>query len=106
MLLLTKALHLNVIAPVFQGTPLCKQMLLLMRHSTFHPLNTQAYTPTDALRPIIPDNACILFLTAAAGTELADAEGLRDTRDLIDHYQACSQEASTACLLPPCSSRL
>ncbi|KAK9660071.1 hypothetical protein RND81_O198400 [Saponaria officinalis] len=26
-----------------------------------------------ALRPIIPDNACILCLTAAAGTELADA---------------------------------
>ncbi|KAL3523357.1 hypothetical protein ACH5RR_016191 [Cinchona calisaya] len=29
--------------------------------------------PTDALRPIIPDNACILCLTAAAGTVLADA---------------------------------
>ncbi|KAG9438515.1 hypothetical protein H6P81_021548 [Aristolochia fimbriata] len=29
--------------------------------------------PTDALRPIIPDNACILCLTAAAGWELADA---------------------------------
>ncbi|KAK4415441.1 hypothetical protein Salat_2651500 [Sesamum alatum] len=27
----------------------------------------------DALRPIIPDNACIPCLTAAAGTELADA---------------------------------
>ncbi|CAN7139370.1 unnamed protein product [Brassica rapa subsp. narinosa] len=27
----------------------------------------------DALRPIIPDNACILYITAAAGTELADA---------------------------------
>ncbi|KAG4169503.1 hypothetical protein ERO13_A12G092444v2, partial [Gossypium hirsutum] len=27
----------------------------------------------DALRPIIPDNACILCITAAAGTELADA---------------------------------
>ncbi|KAG6538464.1 hypothetical protein ZIOFF_003587 [Zingiber officinale] len=27
----------------------------------------------DALRPIIPDNACILCLPAAAGTELADA---------------------------------
>jgi len=32
--------------------------------------------PTDALRPIIPDNACILRLTAAAGTELADAYSL------------------------------
>nr|GEU67532.1 hypothetical protein DCAR_032037 [Tanacetum cinerariifolium] len=29
--------------------------------------------PTDALRPIIPDNACILCITAATGTELADA---------------------------------
>ncbi|KAL1152621.1 hypothetical protein V6Z11_A09G121700 [Gossypium hirsutum] len=29
--------------------------------------------PTDALRPIIPDNACILCITAAAGIELADA---------------------------------
>ncbi|KAH7293359.1 hypothetical protein KP509_28G022200, partial [Ceratopteris richardii] len=29
--------------------------------------------PTDALCPIIPDNACIPCLTAAAGTELADA---------------------------------
>ena len=25
--------------------------------------------PTDALRPIIPDNACTLCITAAAGTE-------------------------------------
>jgi hypothetical protein len=32
--------------------------------------------PTYALRPIIPDNACILRLTAAAGTELADAYSL------------------------------
>ena len=29
--------------------------------------------PADALRPIIPNNACILRITAAAGTELADA---------------------------------
>ena len=29
--------------------------------------------PTDALRPINPDNACIPCITAAAGTELADA---------------------------------
>ena len=29
--------------------------------------------PTDALRPIIPDNACSLCITAAAGTELAGA---------------------------------
>ncbi|KAL3520805.1 hypothetical protein ACH5RR_018954, partial [Cinchona calisaya] len=30
-------------------------------------------SPTDALRPIISDNACILCLTTAASTELADA---------------------------------
>ena len=29
--------------------------------------------PTDPLNPMIPDNACILRITAAAGTELADA---------------------------------
>ncbi|KAG6508954.1 hypothetical protein ZIOFF_034336 [Zingiber officinale] len=29
--------------------------------------------PTDALHPIIPNNVCILCLTAAASTELADA---------------------------------
>ncbi|KAL8229813.1 hypothetical protein R6Q57_014714 [Mikania cordata] len=29
--------------------------------------------PTNALRPIIPDNACILCITATAGIELADA---------------------------------
>ncbi|KAK8574738.1 hypothetical protein V6N12_062422 [Hibiscus sabdariffa] len=28
---------------------------------------------TDTLRPIIPDNACILCITAYAGSELADA---------------------------------
>ncbi len=33
-----------------------------------------ARPPTDALRPIIPDNACLLCLTAAAGTELAEAD--------------------------------
>ena len=29
--------------------------------------------PTYPLNPINPDNACILRITAAAGTELADA---------------------------------
>jgi hypothetical protein len=29
--------------------------------------------PTSPLRPIIPNNACLLRLTAAAGTELAEA---------------------------------
>ncbi len=31
------------------------------------------YSPTHPLNPINPDNACILRITAAAGTELADA---------------------------------
>ena len=31
------------------------------------------YQPTDPLNPMIPDNAWILRITAAAGTELADA---------------------------------
>ena len=31
------------------------------------------YPPTDALRPIIPDNTRIPRITAAAGTKLADA---------------------------------
>ena len=30
-------------------------------------------TPTDPLNPMIPDNAWILRITAAAGTELAGA---------------------------------
>ena len=37
----------------------------------FHTRHTKP--PTFALRPVIPNNACILCLTAAAGTELADA---------------------------------
>ena len=36
-------------------------------------INNTFRQPTDALRPIIPDNACIPRITAAAGTELADA---------------------------------
>jgi hypothetical protein len=35
--------------------------------------NRLKWPPADALRPIIPDNACLLRLTAAAGTELAEA---------------------------------
>ncbi|MBA0753399.1 hypothetical protein Gogos_020878, partial [Gossypium gossypioides] len=33
-------------------------------------------SPTDTLRPIIPDKACIFYITAVAGTELADAYSL------------------------------
>ncbi len=37
----------------------------------FH--RTLAKPPTPALSPVIPNNACLLCLTAAAGTELAEA---------------------------------
>ncbi|KAI5571015.1 hypothetical protein BDE02_11G065600, partial [Populus trichocarpa] len=50
------------------GNSLCPTILQL---GSFHRLLKKP--PTDALRPIIPDNACILCITAAAGTELADA---------------------------------
>ena len=36
--------------------------------------------PAGALRPMIPDNACIPRITAAAGTELADAYSLGHVR--------------------------
>ena len=35
--------------------------------------------PTHPLRPVIPDNACTLRITAAAGTELAGAYSTEDT---------------------------
>ncbi|KAK8516972.1 hypothetical protein V6N12_032172 [Hibiscus sabdariffa] len=39
-----------------------------------HPRGIATLCPVHyALRPIIPDNACILCITATAGTELADA---------------------------------
>ena len=36
----------------------------------------QKKLPTNSLRPIIPDNACPLRITAAAGTKLAGASSL------------------------------
>ncbi len=41
--------------------------------------------PTCALRPIIPNNACTLCLTAAAGTELAGASFAGTVR-LAEYY--------------------
>ena len=38
--------------------------------------------PTDALRPVIPINACTLCITAAAGTELAGASSLVNVKYL------------------------
>jgi len=42
--------------------------------------NRHTKPSTDALRPVIPDNTCILRLTAAAGTELADAYSSSNVR--------------------------
>ncbi|TYH76745.1 hypothetical protein ES332_D04G108200v1 [Gossypium tomentosum] len=42
----------------------------VLQLGSFHHLSRP---PTDALRLIIPDNACILYITAATGTKLADA---------------------------------
>ncbi|KAF3664400.1 hypothetical protein FXO37_11517 [Capsicum annuum] len=48
---------------------------LISTHFTAPPKIPSAPTvlQLDALRPIIPDNACILCITAAVGTKLADA---------------------------------
>ena len=49
------------------------QFLLLVFSEAERFNNKLAKPPTDALRPINPDNACIPRITAAAGTQLADA---------------------------------
>ena len=36
--------------------------------------------PTRALRPVIPNNACTLCITAAAGTELAGASSIANVK--------------------------
>ena len=42
--------------------------------------------PTNSLRPMIPDNACTLRITAAAGTELAGASSV-GTVKFRPHWQ-------------------
>ncbi|KAL4274850.1 hypothetical protein HN873_069875, partial [Arachis hypogaea] len=62
--------------PEISSAPTVLQLGSFHRLSRVEPWDLTANLkkpPTDALRPIIPDNACILCLTAAAGTELADA---------------------------------
>ncbi|MBA0851510.1 hypothetical protein Goshw_021090, partial [Gossypium schwendimanii] len=49
----------------------------------------------DALRPIIPDNAYILYITATAGTKLADAY----SQDTII-ASSPGKEESGSCLSP------
>ena len=46
--------------------------------------------PTDPLRPINPNNACHLCITAAAGTELAVASSAGTVKALSYSLKACS----------------
>ena len=46
--------------------------------------------PTDPLNPMIPDNAWILRITAAAGTELADPYS-------YEYRQATSRSSVSSC---------
>ncbi|KAG4125888.1 hypothetical protein ERO13_D10G125850v2, partial [Gossypium hirsutum] len=43
------------------------------KHLNYVSLKPPTNAPTDALRPIIPDNACTICITATATTELANA---------------------------------
>ncbi len=72
---------------------------------------------TDALRPIIPDNACIPRITAAAGTELADAyssttvissslgKGVYNPRAFILHAALLGQAFAHCQIFPTAASR-
>ncbi len=60
--------------------------------------------PTNALRPINPDNACILCITAAAGTELADAYSLSTVICLSEEKVFTTLEPSST--TRSCSVRL
>ncbi len=46
--------------------------------------------PTRPLRPMIPDNACSLRITAAAGTELAGASSGDNVKHPYYSYRCCS----------------
>ncbi|KAK5771380.1 hypothetical protein PVK06_047582 [Gossypium arboreum] len=50
----------------------------------------------DALRPIIPDNACILYITAVAGTELADAYSPNTSLLLLQENKFTTRGPSTS----------
>ncbi|KAK8516958.1 hypothetical protein V6N12_032158 [Hibiscus sabdariffa] len=79
--------HLPVRLPCYDFTPVTSPAfgipLLAVKVTTSGMANSRSVTGgvykarerihRHALRPIIPDNACILCITAAAGTELADA---------------------------------
>ena len=56
---------------------------------------THSLQPTHPLNPINPDNACILRITAAAGTELADAYSWHTLIGVHVHLIALSQKKFT-----------
>ena len=61
------------------GIPDASLVLKLASSSNVYGVEPHAFTTRltchlrNSLRPVIPDNACIFRMTAAAGTELADA---------------------------------
>ncbi|MBA0645788.1 hypothetical protein Goklo_013842 [Gossypium klotzschianum] len=60
----TKGRNINLLSDLYR----------LNRKTNYAATATQeVIDPADALRLIIPDNACILCITTATGTELADA---------------------------------
>src|SRR5690606_4488324 len=81
--------------------------------------------PTRALRPVIPNNACTLCITAAAGTELAGAsssgtvtplgcspkgrssrtKGLYDPKTFITHAASLRQAFAHCARFPTAASR-
>ncbi len=76
-----------------------------------------SWPPTDALRPIIPDNACLLRITAAAGTELAEAyssstvrassltKGVYDPKTFLPHAVLLRQAFAHCGKFPTAASR-
>ncbi|KAF8029819.1 hypothetical protein BT93_E2291 [Corymbia citriodora subsp. variegata] len=67
------ALHENEVIQLHLPVRLpCYNFTLVTSLASGIPLIT-VKPPTNALRPIIPDNACILYITATAGIELANA---------------------------------
>src|SRR5512145_720873 len=77
--------------------------------------------PTRPLRPVIPNNACTLRITAAAGTELAGASfggtvnplargsshltGLYDPKAFITHAALLRQAFAHCAIFPTAASR-
>ena len=81
----------------------------------FHPLLTEP--PTRPLRPVIPDNARTLCITAAAGTELAGASfggtvrssspptAVYNPKAVIPHAASLRQAFAHCAIFPTAASR-